>query len=122
MGGVEIFVAEGDSRRPRPRQVSQPLVPVRWKWALSLVLVGGYIEERRNRFVPWMVVRRVLRPWSFNFLRPRDFHRVDLIDGEAWTLFLVGPKVTHWFFWDRETGREIPWREFLASKQVRPTT
>lgn len=88
-----------------------------WRWAISFVLVGGYIEERRNGFVVGMIRRRVLRPGSFNFLRARDFHRVDLLDGEAWTLFLVGPKVTNWFFWDRVTGKEIPWREFLAAKQ-----
>jgi hypothetical protein len=75
-----------------------------WKWAVSLVLVGGYIEERRT--VDGRIETKVIGPGSINRLRATDFHRVDLIDGEAWTLFLVG-------------SREIPWREFLASKQVR---
>lgn len=93
-----------------------------WKWAVSWVLVGGYIEERRSgsEWPRSAIDVRTLRPGSFNFLRADDFHRVDLLDGEAWTLFLVGPKVTHWYFWDRLSDREIPCREFLAQKQLHP--
>jgi hypothetical protein len=86
-----------------------------WRWAVSLVLVGGYIEERRT--ADGRIEMKVCRPGSINRLKASDFHRVDLRDGEAWTLFLVGPKVAQWYFWDRTTDREIPWREFLASKQ-----
>ena len=42
----------------------------------------------------------MVRPWSLNFLTHRDFHRVYLHNGDAWTLFLVGPVVQSWGFWD----------------------
>ena len=89
-----------------------------WRWAVSLILAGGYREERRvgDRVV---VVER--RPGSVVFLRGDDFHRVDLLGSESWSLFLVGPKGLDWFFWDRATKRRAPWRSFLAWKQDNAT-
>lgn len=98
-----------------------------WRWAVSLVLKNGYEEERRTgrfaelngRYGPtgkiYEVIRRDVRPWTLNFLRGEDFHRVDLMWGEAWTLFLVGPLHDRsWGFWDRETGRYTGWKKFLG--------
>jgi len=85
-----------------------------FKWMLSFVIAGGYREERRYGND---VRTREVKPLSFNFLRSSDFHRVDLIEHDAWTLFLVGPKTKTWGFWDRHSGRYTPWREFLAAKQ-----
>lgn len=104
-----------------------------WKWALSWVLKGGYSEERRVRNV---VVQRDVRPGHFNLLKSDTFHRVDLHDTTGtfefqsaeeaadflahlppkpcWSLFLAGPKFTSWGFWDRETGKFTPWREYLG--------
>lgn len=123
-----------------------------WAWSYSIILAGGYIEERRmprecrcghaqgdhrNRNGRWTVtacaglcnrcdcgefkskvVRRSVRPGMLNVIRGDDFHRVDLIEADAWTLFVVGPKTgSSWGFWDRETGAVTPWREFLAKTQ-----
>lgn len=95
-----------------------------WRWAVSLVLRGGYSEERRAfKAMPvpggsvWraVVVRRTVRPGAINFLTARDFHRVDLLDAEgAWTLFLVGPISQSWGFWDRVSGVFTPWKRFLG--------
>lgn len=85
-----------------------------WSWAVSLVLVGGYREERR---VGDSVVSRIVKPWSLNFLRGSDYHRVDLLEEDAWTLFLVGPKVSTWFFWDRCTRMRAQWRRFINAKR-----
>lgn len=85
-----------------------------WRWALSLVLVGGYSEERR---VGDRVVRRTVRPWSFNVVRGDDYHRVDLLEQDAWSLFLVGPKVSSWYFWDRTLRARTHWRAFIAAKR-----
>lgn len=82
-----------------------------FKWGLSFVIAGGYYEER---LIGDRIVRRKVPPLSFNFLNEKDFHRVDLIEEDAWTLFLVGPRVQSWFFWDRTTKKSIHWREFLA--------
>lgn len=86
-----------------------------WQWALSLVLAGGYVEERR---IEGGAIRtRVVGPGSLNYITADTFHRVDLIDEDAWTLFLVGPRVGSWGFWDRVSGAFIPWREFLERKR-----
>ena len=103
-----------------------------WRWAVSLVLRGGYSEERRDdsddcevatreRFAldgcpsHSTVIRREVRPWRLNFLTHRTFHRVDLPPGEdAWTLFLVGPVVQSWGFWDRVKCRFTPWKKYLG--------
>jgi hypothetical protein len=85
-----------------------------WSWALSFIIAGGYSEERREFD---KVTRREVPPLSFNFIRQSDFHRVDLIENDCWTLFLIGPKTKSWGFWDRETRVYTPWREFLARKQ-----
>jgi hypothetical protein len=87
-----------------------------WSWAVSLVLAGGYMEERR---VGDKVARRIVRPLSLNFIRGEDYHRVDLIgpDRDAWSLFLVGPRVKTWYFWDRDTKARMQWRSFIEMKQ-----
>lgn len=88
-----------------------------WRWGLSIILSGGYREERRSGIRD--VVTRVLRPGRLNFLRHGDHHRVDLLGQECWSLFIVGAKASSWSFWDRETGEVTPWREFLARKRTR---
>ncbi len=101
-----------------------------WDWAVSWVLVGGYWEERRVRrnfesgeafdaavTSDWhtdTVERREVVPGSLNVLRADTFHRVDLRDGDCWTLFLVGPKLSSWGFWARDTDVYTPWRQFIA--------
>lgn len=84
-----------------------------WKWAVSLILKGGYSEERR---VGDRVIRRKLEPGDLNILTDKDFHRADLLDtkGGAWSLFLVGPITQSWGFWDRHTKRFTKWKIFLG--------
>jgi hypothetical protein len=86
------------------------------KWGLALVLSGGYHEERVHDPL-WvqalglkpLIQNRTYLPLSFNFLESIDFHRIDLIEEDAWTLFLVGPEVASWGFWDRVTGKFVPY-------------
>jgi len=82
-----------------------------WRWARSLILAGGYIEERR---IDGRVVRHVVRPGSWRRIDQDDFHRVDLLEHDCWSLFIAGPKAASWSFWDRDTGETVPWREFIA--------
>ena len=85
-----------------------------WQWSRSLILAGGYIEERRGP--DDLVRRRVVRPGAWNTIDGDDFHRVDLIENDCWSLFIAGPKHGRsWGFWDRVTGKFLPWREFIAS-------
>jgi hypothetical protein len=85
-----------------------------WTWAASLILVGGYIEERRHGD---RVKRRAYLPGQVSFIRSSTFHRVSLIEEDAWTLFVTGPKVEPdtWFFWNRVSGQETEWRTFIRT-------
>lgn len=88
-----------------------------WERSVSLILSGGYKEERRfGDFVE----SRTIKPGMLNFINADDFHRVDLLEDEAWTLFFAG-KLTgrSWGFWDRKTKEFIPWREqiFIRRRQ-----
>jgi hypothetical protein len=70
-----------------------------WNRALSLVLTGGYDEQRPAGAGLAHPAVRTVRPWRLNFLRGDDFHRVVLRGGEpAWTFFLHGPRVKGWGF------------------------
>ena len=90
-----------------------------FEWSVALILAGGYREERRDN--TWgfpSVGARDVKPWTLNFIRHDTFHRVDLLEDDAWSLFLVGPKTKSWGFWDRVTGQYTEWREFLRRRQT----
>jgi hypothetical protein len=89
-----------------------------WGYSASLVLTNGYLEDRWDPHNK-VVIKRELKPGSINVIRANDFHRVDLRDPSkgAWTLFVSGPRVQDWSFW--EPGKDekpIPWREFVATR------
>jgi len=97
-----------------------------WEWGVSLILSGGYLEERR-RGAPergGSVIVRTVRPGHVNVLRAHDYHRVTLLGAsgtETWSLFLAGPRTgADWGFWNRSTGRLLPWREFIREKRISP--
>lgn len=94
-----------------------------WRWGLSLVLRGGYSEERAHGPVIWdaavgppviqkvTIERRDIKPGSVNFIRSTDFHRVDLNDESrgAWSLFVAGKRTKDWGFLNRETSEFKHW-------------
>lgn len=89
-------------------------------WAgTSLILTGGYREERRFR---GGIETRIFRPGDVNVLMPDTFHRVDLLDPAAgcWTLFVTGQRVQDWGFWDRYTDVFTPWKEALRKRGLLP--
>ena len=88
-----------------------------WEWSVALILSGGYREERRVGTSDHVIVRE-LRPGRLNVIRGTDFHRVDLYEGDAWSLFLAGPHTgIGWGFWNRLTREFTPWREFITRKR-----
>lgn len=68
-----------------------------WEWACSLMLVGGYREERCD--AAGRLTVRDVRPGDVNILDADVHHRIDLLDGDAWSLFLVGRVVQPWTFY-----------------------
>jgi hypothetical protein len=78
---------------------SDPYVQVHshpWDWSASLILSGGYREERCDRDGQTRV--REYRPGDVNILRPDDKHRIDLLAADCWTLFLAGGYARPWAF------------------------
>ena len=86
-----------------------------WRWAFSVILWRGYYEERLTSDL--QVKRRRVWPFTINFLRGTDYHRLDLVQGRpAWTLFVVGPRVKNWGFWDSAARALVPWKVFLNGR------
>jgi hypothetical protein len=79
-----------------------------WSWSLGLILTGGYSEERRTP--DGYVYRRDYEAGCLNLISDRDFHRVDLLEKDAWTLFLAGRRTQEWGFWDRHTRSFRDWK------------
>jgi hypothetical protein len=68
-----------------------------WRWGISVMLRGGYFEERLDddgtRRTRWVA------PGHLNVVRGDRFHRVSLRAARpAWTLFFHGPRVKPWSF------------------------
>lgn len=92
-----------------------------WPWAVSLVLAGGYIEERllglRTNAQP-VTEYRELRPGRLNVLSGVNaYHRITVLRGEVWTLFLTAPKGSSWGFLVPGRGH-VEWRERLRERGI----
>ena len=98
----------------------------------SLVLSGGYVEERRAPMASVLVpvngsdecyerhyfrqtAFRVLTPGSVNRIGLDVFHRAELLDpvNGCWTLFVTGKRVADWGFWNKKTGHYTPHAEYV---------
>ena len=74
-----------------------------WENSTSLILWGGYREERLD--ADGTVRVRTYRPWSINRIGANDFHRVELLDPRGClTLFIAGKRQQSWGFKDPITG------------------
>lgn len=68
-----------------------------WAHSTSLILVGGYREER---CVAGVTTVREFRPGDVNVIGTTDQHRIDLLGEDCWTLFMVGAYQQPWAFLD----------------------
>ena len=84
-----------------------------WKWAVSLILTGGYREERMR--VTGEMATCELRAPALNRIAADDFHVVERLYGETCTLFITGPKASSWGFLVPGRG-VIPWKQRLAER------
>lgn len=97
-----------------------------WTFGLSLVLVGGYLEERLDLARGHgATMQRWVR--GLNLLTWRDFHRVvELLGqnedgtGEVWTLFVTGERIQDWGFLEVLPGTFTQWERYLARKKETP--
>lgn len=88
-----------------------------WRWGLSFILSGSYVEERLEAVLPNIngdvtvaTETRLVR--FFNRLTDTDYHRVRELRGDVWTLFVTGERSQDWGFLVR--GKHVPWRDYLA--------
>lgn len=89
--------------------------------AMSFVLLGSFREERRTGAPPTYGVTTIEHHAGEAYIiADDDYHRVELITQEVWTLFVTGPHLHSWAFWDRTSGRYTPQREFIESKGLIP--
>ena len=100
----------------------------------SLILAGGYLEERRKLDVErsvalpsgdghvfesrYYVDRRAYRPGQVNRLGPATFHRVLLFEKDCWSVIKVGDRKKSWGFFDMKTGRYEDWRTHLKRRGI----
>jgi hypothetical protein len=75
-------------------------------WNLSILLRGRYLEHTRDRI-------RLRHAGCMVLRRATCAHRIELIDGPVWTLFLTGPKIRSWGFHCPQGWRH--WRKFTAA-------
>ncbi|MCP1675492.1 hypothetical protein J2T57_002642 [Natronocella acetinitrilica] len=74
--------------------------------AVSICLVGGYLEERVRCLSPeggWISHHRQIFPGRPNRIRAGDFHRIRHTERDTWTLIITGPLVR------RRCGRPKGW-------------
>lgn len=93
IGGTQVYLHRFLASDPDRGLHNHP-----WRWARSLILCGGYWEERL--LVGGGQGWRLRRPGRFVRLTGEDFHRIKLRDGrrEVWSLFWHGRYVKPWGF------------------------
>lgn len=75
---------------------------------LSIILRGGYVEERSGKRLAFKTRR------FFNFIRATDIRRICYVNSPCITLCFMGPKIREWGFY---TSRGwIYWKDYFSAK------
>jgi hypothetical protein len=88
--GPAVFLHRFVNSDPSDEVHSHP-----WAWSASLILAGGYREHRCRGEVRTVTT---FRPGDVNVIGADDLHRIELLEAECWTLFLVGDFAAPWGF------------------------
>jgi hypothetical protein len=67
-----------------------------WGFGVSLLLVGGYVEDRCDEGGHHTV--NTFQPGTVNVILASTRHRITLLDRDCWTLFLCSGVVNEWQF------------------------
>lgn len=79
-------------------------------WNLSVLLDGRYVEHTIS---PGGIhVRTPRRAGDLKFRRAAAAHRIELVDGPCWTVFVTGPRLREWGFHCPQGWRH--WRLFTS--------
>jgi hypothetical protein len=74
-------------------------------WNLSILLKGSYREHFQG-------FRKIRRAGDLIFRSAKTAHRIEVLEGPVWTIFITGPKVRSWGFLCPKGWRH--WREFTS--------
>jgi hypothetical protein len=91
-----------------------------WLSAKSLILTGGYTEQRLNTDGGYLVQKFL--PGSWNTIHSSTYHKVELLYPElgCWTAMTTAPRIKpsdgyDWGFFDMDQRKHIPWKEYPAT-------
>lgn len=77
-------------------------------WNCSVLLEGRYVEHTISA---GGINRRIeRRAGQMKLRRAKVAHRIELVDGPCWTLFITGPRLRDWGFHCRLGW--VPWQKF----------
>ena len=79
-------------------------------WNVSVLLLGRYVEHTISD--GGINVRTERKAGDWKFRRANAAHRIELIDGPCWTLFITGPRIREWGFHCPNGWRH--WRVFTS--------
>ena len=85
-----------------------------WRWSVSFILSGGYVEYRINkRDITGTITKHVRMPLTINVIKNDVFHRVKLLDENdgVWSIFIAGCRDRDWGFLNKETRVFTDWRK-----------
>lgn len=74
--------------------------------SFSFILCGGYIEYRMKETDESYMIK-IRNPFSFNFINRNIFHRVELIEKDAWSIFFTFKRLGTWYFFNPKTKNKI---------------
>lgn len=77
-------------------------------WNVSLLLDGRYVEHTVR--AGGINVRTQRRAGDWKARTASSAHRIELVDGPCWTLFVTGPRIREWGFHCRQAW--VHWRVF----------
>lgn len=79
-------------------------------WNLSILLEGRYVEHTIS--AGGINIRTERRAGEMKFRRAGAAHRIELVDGPCWTIFITGPRLREWGF--HCPGGWVHWRDFTS--------
>lgn len=94
---------------------SDPDVPHDHPWHnISIILCGTVVEFGAAG------LGRLLKPWRPLYRHAAEFHRLEVIKGPVWSIFIQFRWRRDWGFMDWERGHWTPAPEFLAKHRLPP--
>lgn len=79
-------------------------------WNLSILLAGRYVEHTIS--AGGINVRTERQAGELKFRAAGAAHRIELIDGPCWTIFITGPRLREWGFHCPKGW--VHWRDFTS--------